>query len=171
VSNPTSQLTAQDLYDIKVNEIERLIKVTISAAQVEQFHRPITLQGPKPTKFPAIFVQPDDWQEDLNTSVKYDFWGSVILYAYAGGNQPAATGQECKKLVSMLAKLFSNNAMGDRLQGMESTKKYLVHTPFWIESRFGPVKYSGAVGYQLNRSQSWAVGARINFKFFDVLTH
>ena len=167
----TTNLTSvSDLYRARIEDIQNLMREKISAGQIDMYHRPISAQGMKPTKFPAIMVQPVTWAEELETSAKFDFWGEVAIYVYCQGNEPAAAGQELEKTMAIIGKLFSDNALNDRLSGTPSHKFY-VNPGFWIESRFGPVLYSSILTYQRDKSSTFLAAAKAAFRFHDVLLH
>jgi hypothetical protein len=167
----TNLASVADHYRVRLEAIRDLLKERISAGQVELYHRPIS-QGPtpKPTAFPAIFVQPVNWSEDLNTTAKYDFWGEVMVYVYVGGNDPAAAGQDLQRVLAILGKLFSDNALNDRVTAAP-TFKYFVYPGFWIESRFGPVIFSPALPFGREQSNRYLMAARATFRFHEVLIH
>jgi hypothetical protein len=168
----TTNLTSvAQLYRVRLEAIRDLVRERLSSAQVDLYHRPISLgPTPKPTKFPAIFIQPSSWQEELNTNMKYDFWGEVTLYFYATGNDPAAVGQEVEQGMAILGKLFSENALNDR-QAPVPSFKYFVYPSYWIESRFGPVTFSTALPYGRDQSARYLGAARATLRFHEVLIH
>lgn len=166
----TTSLTVSDFYRIRVEKIAALLKEFVSAATIDLYHRPISLGQPKPTKFPAIMVQPVSWAEELETSAKFDFWGEVGIFVYCKGNEPAAAGQELEKTMAILGRLFSDNAKGDRLTSTP-THQYYVTPGFWIESRFGPVQYSSILTMAREREATFIAAAKAQFRFHDVLIH
>lgn len=173
----STNFTFSQLYRKKVETIRSLIRERVNVAQVDLYHRPITAAQPKPTKFPAIFVQPNTWTPTHVSTAKYDFWGEVLLYCYAGTGDPASAGQSAEQMIDALDKLFSNNALDDRLSAAPS-RKYLVYIPpapnqaaGWIESTFGPVTYSSILTFQRERSTVFLAAARATFRFRDVVVH
>lgn len=163
-------LTPWEQMDQRCTEIIRLISENIGSANVKKFHRPITATAPDPTTFPAIFVQPRSWDPKLTTTAKYELTGKVIIYCYASGNDAERVGQDVIDMVGQLDKLFSNNALDDRLLAT-FTNKYFVNPGFWIHSRFGPGDISEVLPFQRENGEVLLCAARIPFEFLDVLIH
>lgn len=163
-------LTPFEQYDKRLTEIIRLLQAYIGSANVKKFHRPITLASPDPTTYPAIFVQPRSWDPQLTTTAKYEFTGKAILYCYATGNDSERVGQDVLDMVALIDKLFSNNALDDRLTA-GFTNQYFVNPGFWIHSRLGPIDISEVLPFQRDNGETLLCAARIPFEFLDVLIH
>jgi len=172
-SRVTASITHRNLFDERVEAIMTLLTgrdSLLSFAEVKKYHRPISWQAPIPTKFPACFVSPERWEPDLQTNGKYEFWGQVGLYVYHDGNDPDAVGEEASNTVSLLDKMFSNNALDD-LNTAGGSRKFFVNPGFWIMSRFGPVTISPILSYQREAGERFLAAAKCTFRFFDVLIH
>lgn len=163
-------LTSFEQFDKRCTEIIRLIQAYVGSVNVKKFHRPITAAQPDPTTFPAIFVQPRSWDPKLTTTAKYELTGKVVIYCYASGNDAERVGQDVMDMLAKLDKLFSNNALDDRLLATW-TNQYFINPGFWIHSRFGPVDVSEVLPFQRENGEVLICAARIPFEFLDVLIH
>lgn len=162
--------TVPNVFALRCDAIVALLKERTSIKDVDLGVRPLSL-GPTPSKvdMPSIFVQPDEWPEDLNTNVKYDYWGTVYLFCAVTGQSYAAATRAQLELLAVLGKLFSNNALNDRITGTPSNK-YYVYPGNWIESRFKG-QILRVIPWQKERSSLYLGRVICTFRFHDVLVH
>jgi hypothetical protein len=158
------------IFATRCDAIRDLIKERVSLGQVEIGLRPLSAgPAPKATKFPCVFVEAEDWPEELNTNIKYDYWGTVYLYCAVQGNSIETVKRDSLEFLGALAKLFSNNALDDRLTPTPSFR-YYAYAGNWIESRFRG-KSLPVIPWQKDRSGSYLGRVIATFRFHDVLVH
>lgn len=158
-----------DLLLARLQEIKRLIVTYAGFADVRLFHRAVSLQTTDQVKFPCCFVHPEVWDPKLVSNAKYDLRGTVGLHLYITGNDAEAVGEETLRAVSVLDKLFSNNALDDR-NTASPTNSFLYNAGFWVESEFGPVAIAPILSSATTENdQGFMGGAKCGFKFHDVV--
>jgi hypothetical protein len=163
---PVTNLTGiVDRNDVKVQEIIRVIAAHITFNELEKFHRPITIEG---GKFPACYVQPNDWDPTLEAVALQSEWGQVTFHVYQTGNAPDRVGEDVQTIIAMLDKLFSRNALND-IGTPAPTGKYFANAPFWVESKFGPVRFSPALGFMKDSEQTFLASGTAVFRYRDVI--
>ncbi|KKL51255.1 hypothetical protein LCGC14_2297320 [marine sediment metagenome] len=163
----TTKLNYDSRLNTRIQAIMELLQTWIGFKSVEKYHRPPPWENNLPTPF--CYVQPRGWRPEKTSTGKYDYYGNVIIYLYASGNDPARVGEDVMALVAMVDKLFSDNAEGD-LMGGSASHHFLSYVPNWIESELGEATMTEAWPIELQSGTLWVAGARFPFKFHDVLT-
>lgn len=154
------------IFASRCDAIRDLIRERISVGEVELGLRPL---GSPKTKYPCVFIEAEDWPEGLNTNIKYDYWGTVMLYCAVAGNNIETVKRDSLEFMGALAKLFSNNALDDRLTPTPSFR-YFVYNNNWIESEFRG-KSLPVIPFARERPGTYLGRVIISFRFHDVLVH
>lgn len=98
-----------------------------------------------PISFPAVFVEPTSEDAKMTTTGKYLLLITYTIWVFVVDNSP----EDCLTLITSametLAKLFSNNALGDL--GSGNTNKFKAYTAgdgtvYWIDSEMTPIEIS-----------------------------
>ena len=170
MSVKTNLPSVGQIFASRCDAIRDLIKERISVAEIELGLRPISAgPAPKATKFPCVFIEAEDWPEALNTNIKYDYWGTVMLYCAVTGNNIETVKRDSLEFLGALAKLFSNNALDDRLTPTPSFK-YFVYAGNWVESEFHG-KSLPVIPFARERPGTYLGRVIVSFRFHDVLVH
>jgi len=159
----------EDRQNKRVNEIMRLLREWCGYLQVDKFHRAMTAERIKQSKFPMAEVQPNTWHPVKTATGKYEYTGQVLIYIYHVGNVAERAGEDMMAGLDMIDKLFSDNARGDLITAAP-THNFLSNVPFWIESELDVFTETPALQFSRGNEQLYMVGARGGFRFQDVLT-
>jgi len=126
----STDLTFETYFDDRLEEIMRILRAHLKAAEIEKIHRPIGRPG---AKFPAIHLQPMRCVPRKETAGKVVIDMRVCIYLFEVGNDGEKIWSSLSKLQGMIFKMFSDNALGD-LFSPTPTWKYAINPPYWVKS-------------------------------------
>jgi hypothetical protein len=127
-------------YDIDTigQEIYRLIKTYIPGLYGGSYgFRSIGQYDPT---FPAVFVEPQAENAQMDTTAKYHDFIDYMLYFYVIDNDASNTLTLMTSIGSSITKLFSNNALNDLSTAY--TNKYKSHAGYWVNCEMGKFEIS-----------------------------
>jgi hypothetical protein len=168
MSNPVAFNTAlayESQIDIRSQEIIRLLKTYFKGfREVYYGHRPI---GNQDIVFPCAMVEPGSVNVNPGTVGKFHVLIPYQIFFYIQNNDRNVLPKLQADIGWGLAKLFSNNALGDL--GSGNTKKFKGNPGFWIDSTIKELALSATYAWSNDGQPSFARAGILSLQVEDVI--
>lgn len=166
--DPTFEARVGHHIEKRLQEFKRIVATALKFSTVKDAHMPIG-SSDKDLVFPAMFVEPDDFPPEMDTTYRYHLVGKLSAYCWFVGNDREKLRQQAVLCADALWLLFSNNGTGD-LATSTPSNKWKSNPGFWYDSEmafqtFRHGRYSRGNGEQLIR----LVLMRFTFKDYVVM--
>ncbi len=126
----------------------------------------------KPVSFPALFIEPVSEDAKMVTTGKYEIRIVYNIYFFVIDNSSEDVLTMITSAAESLAKLFSNNALGDL--GSGNTNKFKAYsvgsTVYWLDSEMTPIEISRSfIDAVPNNQGKFMRAGMLRFEIQDVI--
>lgn len=164
---PTS-LTVINETDVRGKALLALITQYMGVAGYYGF-RSIGAQQ-NPVSFPCVMIDPIKQDLKMERLGKYTLKISYSIYFYCQESSPDAIVTQATDIGEIMAKLFSNNALGDLQNTNPPSNKFKTYPTFWLNSEMSEITWSTSfLNATPDQQQVYMRAGLIRFDIEDVV--